>query len=350
MNIKKRQHFLDVLRVSATCAVVMFHTVTGTMDNTDMAPYPFEHRFFLAVKDLTSWCVPIFLLISGYLFLDPDRELTFSKMVTKYCRRVALALLLFGVPFAWLELAATAGHFRPSMLWQGIVRILQGDSWAHMWYLYLILFLYLFTPAIRWALKRMSIPAVYGVAAAMFMGSSILSFFRDFPESWWSWSLPGAGIYLFYYLCGYFFACHKQRSSTGFPLTCGLAILLAVGMAASRLAGFSMITAYNYPFTVLLTLCMFSAAITMENIPARKAPSPYTQQDTGLWERAAGLCFAVYLIHPVFLNIAYKFLNITPLSFNVVVSLPLFFLGALLLSATSAWILCKIPPLRKYVL
>ena len=111
MSIKKRHHFLDVLRVAATCAVVMLHTITGIMDNTDMTPFPFEHSFFLAIKDLTSWCVPIFLMISGYLFLDPDRELTFGKMVTKYCRRVALALLLFGVPYAWLELAATEGSF-----------------------------------------------------------------------------------------------------------------------------------------------------------------------------------------------------------------------------------------------
>ena len=219
-----------------------------------------------------------------------------------------------------------------------------------MWYLYLILFLYLLTPAIRWALKRMPVPMVYGVAAAVFTGSSVLSFFRDFPDSWWPWSLPGVGIYLFYYLCGYFFASRKQWSDIGFPLTCGLVILLAAGMAASRLAGFTMITAYNYPLTVLLTLCIFSAALTRENTLEKNAPSPSAQQDTGLWARAAGLCFAIYLIHPVFLNIAYKFFNMTPLSFNVTVSLPLFFLGDLLLSAIGAWILCKIPLLRKYVL
>ena len=124
-------------------------------------------------------------------------------------------------------------------------------------------------------------------------------------------------------------------------------LLLAAGMALSRTAGgFAMRIAYNYPFIVLLSLLLFGWGVSTEQKP-RKGQRP---GGLSFWERAAELSFAVYLIHPVFLNIAYKLFHVTPLSFPIGVSLPVFFLGTLLLSAAGAWVLRKIAPLRKYVL
>ena len=82
--MKERTVFLDKLRVAATCAVVLLHTVTGVMDHTGMGAYPLEKKVFLVILDLVCWCVPVFLLISGYLFLNPDRELGMRKMLLKY--------------------------------------------------------------------------------------------------------------------------------------------------------------------------------------------------------------------------------------------------------------------------
>ena len=348
--MKERQHFLDVLRVMATSAVVLLHTVTGVMDNADMSMYPLEQKIFLAVRDLACWCVPVFLLISGYLFLNPERELTFDRMVHKYCKRVLLALFLFGIPYALIEMAVTEGSLRWSMLRQSVVRVMRGESWSHMWYLYLIFFLYLLTPAIRWVLKHLSKAMVYGILAVLLVCSSILPFFRELSGLSSLWSLPGDSIYLFYYLCGYLFVCREKWEPKAFPMLIGLAVILATGMTISRAAGFSVQMAYNYPVTVLLSLCLFGAGLTKERNQEARVQERITQKNTVFWKSAAELCFAVYLIHPVFLNLAYKYFNVTPLSFFVGASLPLFFLGTLLLSAACAWILRKIPPLREYVL
>lgn len=349
IKVKERQHFLDILRVMATCAVVLLHTVTGVMDNADMSLYPLEQKIFLAVRDLACWCVPVFLLISGYLFLNPGRELTFGQVIHKYCKRVLLALFLFGIPYALIEMAATEGSLRRSMIRQSIVRVLRGESWSHMWYLYLIFFLYLLTPAIRWGLKRLPKAAVYGILAVLFVCSSILPFFKAL----WGlslWTLPGDSIYLFYYLCGYLFACREKWGSKVFPMLSGLAVVLAAGMTISRAAGFPVQMAYNYPFIVLLALCLFGAGLARERNRETEGQQQTAKKNTVFWESATELCFAVYLIHPVFLNLAYKYFNVTPLSFFVGVSLPMFFLSTLLLSAACAWILWKIPLLRKYVL
>lgn len=349
ISVKERQHFLDVLRVAATCAVVLLHTVTGVMDNTNMSLYPMEHKVFLTVRDLVCWCVPVFIMISGYLFLHPGRELTFDQVVTKYCRRILLALFLFGAPYAWIELAVMEGHLWWGMLWEGVARVLRWESWSHMWYLYLILSLYLLTPAIRWVLKKLPDSVVYILLIVLFAGGSVLPFAENMLGTQQLWALPGDSIYLFYYLCGYLFACREKWEKWLFILFAGLAVILAAGMAYSRLAGYSVQMAYNYPFTVLLALCLFGAALALEKNPLAKMRTG-AKKNTALWERAAKLCFAVYLIHPVFLNIFYKFFDVTPLSFSIGASLPLFFLGTMAFSAAAAWVLRKIPALRKYVL
>lgn len=352
IDVNERQHFLDILRVAATCAVVLFHTVMGVMDNTDMSLYPMEQKVFLTVRDLVCWCVPIFIMISGYLFLNPNRELTICHVLKKYCRRVVLALLLFGVPYAWIELMAVEGCFRMEMLWQGVIRVLHGESWSHMWYLYLILLLYLLTPAIRWVLKRIPMAAVAVLLAVLFVGSSILPFagiLQGIPQSA-LWTLSGELIYLFYYLWGYLFACRIKWEKRQLSISVCLAFVLALGMSVSRILGFSMQMAYNYPFTVLLSLCLFYAGLAWEKCRVVDSCPIRDNKNTELWKRAAQLCFAVYLIHPVFLNVFYKYFHLTPLSFYIGVSLPTFFLGTLALSVIAAWMLRKIPLLRKYIL
>lgn len=366
MSQKKRENFLDRLRVAATCAVVLLHTVTGVMDTTDMSVYPLERRVFLAVLDLVCWCVPVFVLISGYLFLNPDRKLTFGQMITKYCRRIFIALFLFGVPYAWLEQIAVEKSFRPEMLWRGFLMVLRGESWSHLWYLYLILLLYLLTPAMKRLLKRLPLPAVYVLLFALFLGSSILPFVKKYFGLEGMKVLPDGGIYFFYYICGYLFAVQGRKETVSFLgwLLPAFAAALAAGMAVSRIVGsYTVQMAYNYPFTVILALLLFGWGLVSQKRADKKRDGnverregfgmdikPEQSGHSGYWERAGAHCFAVYLVHPLFLNIYYKFLHLSPLDYCIWVSLPLFFLAALLPAALTAWLLRKAPALRKWVL
>lgn len=361
--MQEREEFLDKLRVAATCAVVLLHTITGVTDATDMSMFPFEYKVFLAALDLICWCVPVFVLISGYLFLNPARKISMRDMLAKYCRRIVLALFLFGVPYACLEQIALEHTFKTEMLGKGFLMVLRGESWAHMWYLYLILFLYLITPALKWLLERIPRPAVYALLGVLLTAGSILPCLAAFLDWAYPTALLGRLIYLFYYMCGYLFTVRRsagtQEGEDGLELaqerrgrTCawilqGAAAVLALGMAVSRLSGVQTArTAYNDPRAVLLALLLFGSGFVWSRGGRKGA------KNTGLWKQrqASALTFTVYLVHPVFLNIFYKFLHITPLDFNIWVSLPLFFLGTLLLSAAAAWLLRRIPVLRRYVL
>ena len=352
-----RYLFLDKLRLAATCAVVLLHTVTGVMDTTDMNLYPLEKTVFLVVLDLITWCVPIFVLISGYLFLHPAKEITYKQMMAKYCRRILLALFTFGVPYACLELILVGRTFRFEMLGEAVWMVCTGKSWSHMWYLYMILLLYLITPALKWFLKRVPKAVVYGGLVLLLLGSSILPFLKKLLEWEQLAVLPDGGIYFFYYICGYLFASvecgevkKKVDSKVGDVrryLVWGVLIALFGGMVCSRLLGdYSVQMAYNYPFTVAASLLMVWIAKNGEKSEgAAEKPTSLT-----LLMKLSSLSFTVYLIHPVFLNVFYKFFHITLLDFSIWFSLPGIFLIVLLLSVIVAWVLYQIPVLKKWVL
>lgn len=373
-----RKQFLDVLRVLATCAVVLMHVLTGATDVTDASIVPEYRSLLLSVMDLVTWCVPIFLLISGYLFLNPERTLTYPVMIKKYCRRIALAILLFGVPYAASELVVAERTFRIRMIPEALKMTLMGHTWSHMWYLYLILFLYLITPLLKKVLRVLPVWGVAAVMAVIFLGSSVAPFLNKVLDVNSIPVLPDGGVYFLYYLCGYFFAvrevCVDKAESSGISgkgMETGdttepvrgkrignvwlmAAAVLMMGMILSRtLAGFSIQMAYNYPFTVLLAVLLFAAGWN-GSIQKHRIP----------WQEAGALSFAVYLVHPVYVNLLYKFVKITPFTVleqcgvqsvaaghvALILLLTVFCLVVLALATATAWVLRKIPVLRKFVL
>lgn len=373
-----RKQFLDVLRVLATCAVVLMHVLTGATDVTDASIVPEYRSLLLSVMDLVTWCVPIFLLISGYLFLNPERTLTYPVMIKKYCRRIALAILLFGVPYAASELVVAERTFRIRMIPEALKMTLTGHTWSHMWYLYLILFLYLITPLLKKVLRVLPVWGVVAMMAVIFLGSSVAPFLNKVLDVNSIPVLPDGGVYFLYYLCGYLFAvrevCVDKAESSGTSgkgMEAGLdtepvrgkrignvwlmaAAVLMMGMILSRtLAGFSIQMAYNYPFTVLLAVLLFAAGWN-GSIKKHRIP----------WQEAGALSFAVYLVHPVYVNLLYKFVKITPFTVLeqcgvqsvaagqavLILLLAAFCLVVLALATATAWVLRKIPVLRKYVL
>ncbi len=394
-----RKQFLDVLRVLATCAVVLMHVLTGATDVTDASIVPEYRSLLLSVMDLVTWCVPIFLLISGYLFLNPERTLTYPVMIKKYCRRIALAILLFGVPYAASELVVAERTFRIRMIPEALKMTLMGHTWSHMWYLYLILFLYLITPLLKKVLRVLPVQGVVAMMAVIFLGSSVAPFLNKVLDVNSIPVLPDGGVYFLYYLCGYFFAVRevcvdKGRNAGGQMVESGsgrragentewcgetqnvesrawnvwltvAVAVLALGMILSRtLAGFSIQMAYNYPFTVLLAVLLFAAGWNGGGDSAALAAREKDRIHRIPWQEAGALSFAVYLVHPVYVNLLYKFVKITPFTVLeqcgvqsvaagqavLILLLAAFCLVVLALATATAWVLRKIPVLRKYVL
>lgn len=355
----KRVVFLDVLRVFAAAAVVLMHTVTGVLNGGfDMTGYERRRSAFLAIVDATTWCVPVFLMISGFLLLGRKRKITWKETIFLYCRRVFLALVLFGIPYSLLEQIGGERAFRIDMLPKAVWATATGNSWAHMWYLYLILLLYAISPILKWILEKVPRWAVYALLILLVTFAGALPFAEALLGSGYAFLIPQESIYLFYYLMGYVFAVRERRPFAAEGYLClGLFGLIEILEMGSRfIPGYELNLAYAYLPTVLASVLLFNGCVALwkEGEDAKTSEDPDKQKDqdrmTKVFKSMAELSFGVYLIHPVFLNFFYKFLKISIMDFRFFVGLPLFFAIAYLGASLVTWALKKIPVLRKYVL
>ena len=130
---------------------MLLHSIYGWIDNVDVNSIS-NIRYILDINILSIFVrtgVPIFLMISGVLLLDPDKKLNFDKIL-KYIIRMLLVLVIFGFGYCLIDQFFVYKFSNiPSLFINSIVNLLSGKSWAHMWYIYYLIGIYVITPIIR---------------------------------------------------------------------------------------------------------------------------------------------------------------------------------------------------------
>ena len=84
------------------------------------------------------WAVPVFFMITGMLFLRKEMHVKSSEWLFKYSRRILLALVVFGIPYAALKLVMADG-LSISLLDKAILAFLSDTGFGHLWYLYALI-------------------------------------------------------------------------------------------------------------------------------------------------------------------------------------------------------------------
>lgn len=91
------------------------------------------------------WAVPVFVMISGALFLDPCRNVTIKKLYSSNIKRIAILILVWGFVYAGIN--GLPSDLSVNSLAEFLKRWLLGHY--HMWFLFMIIGLYIVTPMLR---------------------------------------------------------------------------------------------------------------------------------------------------------------------------------------------------------
>lgn len=138
----KRIAYLDILKIVAIFAVVMIHIAGAQFGNysTDS----FEWAGINFIDSSSRWAVPIFAMVSGALFLDPNRKVSIYKLYTKNIFRLITAFLFWSVVFALYK--AVKSDFSLGIM-EFVKTVLLGEY--HMWFMYMLAGLYILVPLLR---------------------------------------------------------------------------------------------------------------------------------------------------------------------------------------------------------
>ena len=89
---RHRIPYIDALRVWASVAVNAIHVCAQNWYVTD--PLSWEWQVLNAFDSAVRWPVPVFIMISGVLFLDGEKQVSIERLYGKTIPRI-IALILF---------------------------------------------------------------------------------------------------------------------------------------------------------------------------------------------------------------------------------------------------------------
>ena len=139
----QRVIYLDLLRVVATFAVILLHVSAG-----DFLYLSFSGDWYIALvyDSLVRWSVPVFVMISGVLFLNPNKEITYQDILKKRVFRLLLAYVF------WTLLYVLNGFIMTDFDNFSILHLLRRSIAApcvHLWFLPMLMGVYLLIPMLR---------------------------------------------------------------------------------------------------------------------------------------------------------------------------------------------------------
>ena len=145
-NSKNRNISFDLLRIICAFSVVLLHVSGEYIYSYPVGSIGFRLSNFM--NSISRFGVPIFVMISGAIFLSEGKQISIKKL---WCKNIFRMLLLFGI---W----SFAYYVYQSLYWwkfdfwrHGLVRTITGCIYAsdHFWFLFMIMGLYALVPILR---------------------------------------------------------------------------------------------------------------------------------------------------------------------------------------------------------
>jgi len=327
-----RKTWIDYLRIISAFAVVMIHVVyLGRLTFWIGA----DTTICLIVFDFLCFAVPIFVMITGYLQLNPEKEYNFKKSII----RIISVLCIFGVVYAWMELIFNEHRISFNQIGKAIINMVQGNSWIHLWYLYMLIGLYLIIPFFRTWIKYAGDREIKYFLFLNFIFNSVLVRLAHYGISS-AFYIQIATIFPFYLVLGYYLGKYQKKISNKVIGIAWVVCLLSIYLVASFFRILFDATNYNNVLTVAMVILIF---LTFKNLP-----EIHLGERIRIYINSCARCsFGIYIVHMVFVNALYKFLKVNPYQYNAFIFWIVMSLIIFVLSWIVSWLLMKLPLFRR---
>lgn len=349
-HTSKRVYYLDVLRIVAIFAMMLLHVASV---NWYVLPVSSMDWQVLNIYDsMVRFCVPVMIMISGALFLDPNKPLTPQRLFKTNLLRLVTALAFWSFIYALAYHVWRFKGINVDELGSLVKAFILGHN--HLWFLYTLIGLYLIVPFLRKISESKTLMQYFLVLSFIFTFSAnfILLFEVIQPEA--NSVISKLGIFFALGYSGYFvlgsylarfeLTVNNRRLvySSGF-----LAVILTiVGTSVLSITkNLPVASLYNYlqPNTLLSSVAVFVF------FKERLYDVQFSAVTCHRLDRLSKLTFGMYLFHD-FINLFFReILNLTSMSFHPILSVPVITILVFSISFVVSWILNKIPYISKYI-
>ena len=338
--MKKRETELDILRLLAMLAVIWVHV--GGMETDSLPTSDPNCQWLIFLKSIMIWEIPVCVMISGRFFLDPDREMPFSKIL-KAIGRLVLAFVVWNVVYQTYYIL-TDSYTR--LNWKGIAsQALIGPY--HFWYLYMIVGLYLITPFLRKIAEDKHLAEYF--IGLFFLFTLLTKYCVELPfvGATLDSMLGSMGMkfvlgYSGYYVLGYYLRRYPLSDKCERVLyICG-AVLLLLGAAANTVCSVregaytEQFTGYTNPNTIIVATAIFTL------FTKRISKVQFSEKAMQRISRLSEYSFGVYLIHALLLDV-FAVAGLKPTVLHPVLAMPLITMLTFAVTAVIVMVIRMVP-------
>lgn len=351
----KRKVYCDYLRLVATFAVVFIHVAASNWLNVDVNGI--QWQVFNIYDSLVRWGVPIFVMISGALFLN--RDVPIKNIYSKYVLRMVIAFVSWSLFYAILT-TDTFQHGLIYSLKSHIGTLVTGHY--HMWFVLMIIGLYMCIPFMKKIISDETVMKYFLKLSFIFafLIPWVLKIVNDFVGSNNSMiqkmvttidsNLMNMGMsmvlgYSFYFILGYYLDRIEIKKDVRVMIyVAGILGFIFTVVADAGLSIKTQVANSNYYGN-------FEVNVLLEVIAVHTLFKYHTFQNEKVNQFVVVLSkfgFGAYLIHTFIIESMAAILHFDTLSMNAWISVPLISIIVFGVSMGISAVLNHIPVIKKY--
>lgn len=354
--MKNRVVYFDYLRVFSMIAVVVLHVAAQNYGSLLGRSYTWN--IFNIYNSLVRWGVPIFVMISGSLFLS--RKIEIKELYKKNILKLSIIYIFWSIFYAVIMLLInnSTGLDMKTFLSLVVGKIVEGHY--HMWFIPMIIGLYMCLPILKEIIKSSRI-VTYFLSLSFLFGiwiPQLVNMSNDFIGGNFSDGINslnrvitndmGMNLVLgftFYFVLGYLMnkieLKKKHRSIIYILGMLGFIFTILLNAIVAWKTNVPCSTYYNNfsinVFFEVLAIHTFFKYREYKNDKFNSIISILAKYSLG-----------VYLIHPFVMAFFNKF-GINTLFITPIVSVPFVSLITIIFSFLCSWIINKIPKIGKWI-
>lgn len=342
----QRTAAIDLLKAAAIIGVLTIHCSVGGYAN-DIGSWNWYGAVFWGC--LTRASVPVFLMCSGALLLDPEKPLSPSVLYRKNLLRLLTALFFWAGVYKLYGILTAPEGFTASGAIYGIKELLLFRHEFHLYYLHIMLLVYVLLPVtrvfiahagrrqLRYALGVWFLLGIVWPTAKNFWPFTLMN---GIPLQW---SVNMAYSAVGYGMMGYYFKQYGTRRLSPYLIlfACGFAAVFGGTAAVSVATGtlWQLFLEGMSPGVALMAFGLFGAAFSLCRYGWRPRFA----------ERLSKASFCIYLVHMLLVYL------LTSCGFTValapsLVSIPILVCAVLAGGYTVYLVLSRLPVVNRYLI
>lgn len=339
--MKKRIIYYDILKVISLFAVIFMHIIGNTINTFGLNG--FAKSIYDIICYLCYFAVPIFVMVSGGLFLNPNKDINIKNILKKYVLRIFICLFIFGMFYSVLEIYFNTKSIGLFLVYDSIKNIITGELWDHMWYLYLILGLYLLTPIFRVISKNCTKKEYNYLLILLFIFTIVINDLCILFDIDIAFNILIFNPYIFLYFLGDYLSRFEISNKV-----CNINFVFSI-ISVLIIIICNIYDGFNIGYMSYTCLLSFSITFSIF-ILVKNSKKVINDKLKNIIVNISECTLGIYLIHQFIINIIYKLLKIDIILEYPFVCLILYSIVVFVLSYIITILLRKVKFIKKYIL